>query len=287
MIPFEVIALSPYAREMLAEIANRRERKRFRDAEERVIEIRGWQPEDWNALCALYDTFFASSDRTRGFPPLNAQQRVSWIEALTSRGPNLVAYAGNRIIGHAALVAYDGGISHELVLFVHPDYRGATIGGTLLDALIEIAPRERVSRIWLIADRLHATSSGLYADRGFRRDVEHLAGGERWTLQLSSASQHGQPAAQLVAKLTIATRIRVQALLRAVRLVMIPLVCAVIIAVVSGNTHGRTLALVLAAAAVVFGIALQIRTIVFGHSSVSRRPNADTRRTGEWLARLR
>ena len=287
MIPFEVIALSPYAREMLAEIANRRERKRFSDKKHRVIEIRGWQAEDWTALCALYDAACTSPDRALAFPPLNAQQRASWLEALTSRGPNLVAYCGNRIIGHAALVAYDGGISHELVLFVHPDYRSASIGGTLLDALIQIAPRERVSRIWLIADRLSAASSALYASRGFRRDVDHLPGRELWTLAVSNTSQHWQSAVQLVAKLTMAARVRLQALVRAVRLVMIPLICAVIIALVSGNTHGRTLALVLAAASVVFGIAMQIRTIVFGHSSVTRTPNADTRHTGEWLARLR
>jgi L-amino acid N-acyltransferase YncA len=287
MIPFEVIALSPYAREMLAEIANRRERKRFQDAVQRVIEIGGWEAEDWTALSALYDSFFTSGDRARTFPPLNAQQRASWLEELTSRGPNFVARSGNRIVGHAALVAYDAGLSHELVLFVHPDYRGAGIGGALLDSLVQLAPRARVSRIWMVAEGQHASSSALYESRGFRRDRDHVPGRELWTLDVTATSRQWQRTEQLLAKLSTATRVRLFALLRAVRLVMIPLVCAVIIAVVSGDTHGRFLALILAAASLVFGIGVQMRAIVFGQPSATRAPNADTSRTGEWLARLR
>lgn len=287
MIPFEVIALSPYAREMLAEIANRRERKRFYDAEQRLIDIREWRADDWTAIRALYDTFFTSGDRARAFPPLNAQQRASWLEELTTRGPNLVASLGHRVIGHAALVAYDSGSSHELVLFVHPEYRGAGIGGSLLDVLVQMAPRARVSRIWLIADQPCAPSSALYERRGFRRDVEQVPGRELWTLDMRTTTPQWQRTEQLVAKVTAETRVRLQALLRALRVVMIPLVCAVVIAVVSGDTRGRMLALVLAAASVVFGIAMQMRAIVFGQSSAAQSPNADTRHTGEWLARLR
>ena len=230
MIPFEVIALSPYAREMLAEIAGRRAMKRFHDGAARLIEIRAWEPGDWSALTALYDAFLAAGDRTRGLPPLNAPQRASWLEELVTRGPNLTAWAGQRIVGHAALVAHDGGASHELVLFVHPDYREAGIGAALRDALRRVAPREGHGGRW---QRLH----------------------------------------RLVASATGAVGVRLLALIQAVRLAMIPLVCAVVIALVSADPRGRVLALIVAVASVVFGVGLQMRAIVFGPPHrANRRP---------------
>jgi GNAT superfamily N-acetyltransferase len=288
MIPFEVIALSPYAREMLAEIASRRALRRFYDAVDRLIEIRPWEGEDWTALTTLYDAFFAGLDRTRAFPPLNAHQRVSWLEQLTTRGPNLVAHAGNRIIGHAALIAYDGGVSHELVLFVHPDYRGAGIGGALLDAVLQVARREGVSRMWLTADRQHTLASGLYVQRGFRRELERVAGRELWTVDVREVTpQAWQRFERFAATAMGAMGVRLKAVVRAVRLVMIPLVCALITAAVSEDPRGRALALILAAISVLFGLAVQMRTIVFGKAAEPRVPNDAPKTTGEWLARLR
>lgn len=285
MIPFEVIALSPYAREMLAEIASRGAIKRFHDAKARLIEIRAWTPDDWTALTALYDAFFAPGDRVRALPPLNAPQRASWLEELIARGPNLVARAGNRIVGHAALVAYDGGTSHELVLFVHPDYREAGVGAALLDTLLQLAPREGVARMWLTADREFAAT--LYEPRGFRRDVERVAGREVWTLDVREIrGRRWQRAQRVVSKVTGEVGVRLGALAHAVRLVLIPLACAVIIAAVSEDPRGRVLALMLAIASVVFGICLQLRAIVFGSAPRRREPNDVPRTTGEWMARL-
>ena len=285
MIPFEVIALSPYAREMFAEIANRRAMKRFRDAAARLIEIRAWEPGDWTALTALYDAFFAPGDRLCALPPLNAPQRASWLEELIARGPNLVARAGNRIVGHAALVAYDGRASHELVLFIHPDYRQAGIGAALLDAVLQIAPREGVVRIWLTADR--ECSAVLYERRGFRRDVELVAGREVWTLAVRDIQgRRWQRIQRVVAVATGALGVRLLALVHAVRLVMIPLACALIIAVVSEHPRGRFLAIILAIASVVLGISLQMRAILFGPAGRRHVPNDIPRTTGEWMARL-
>src|SRR5919201_2307179 len=107
MITFEVIALSPYARDLLAETATRRG-DRFRDRQHRSIEIEDWQHDDWNGLLTMYGSFDLTQ-RPHGLTPLNPQQRAVWLEQLLSRGPNLVARHARRIVGHVALVAYDGG----------------------------------------------------------------------------------------------------------------------------------------------------------------------------------
>jgi GNAT superfamily N-acetyltransferase len=288
MIPFEVIALSPYAREMLADLASRRGATRFHDATQRVIDLRPWRAEDWSRLVALYDSFFAPGNRTRSFPPLNAQQRASWLEELTSRGPNVVAVAGTRIVGHAALVGYDSGISHELVLFVHPDYRNTGIGGALLDSALDSARREDFSRIWISGEREHGRIASLYESRGFQRGGESVAGREVLTLVLSDpAWQSWRVTERFVAAIGAAAWDRLGALARGLRVVMIPLVCALMIAVASEDPRGRALALVLAAAAVVFGIGIQMKAIIFGTAPRRRVPNEGLRSTAEWMARLR
>jgi GNAT superfamily N-acetyltransferase len=244
MIPFEVIALSPYARELFAEIGARKGVTRFRDTQQREIELRAWQGDDWSGVAALYDTFFPSADRRRALPALNAQQRTSWLEELTTRGPNAVALIGGRVIGHAALVGSDDARSHELVLFVHRDYRGAGIGRALHDAVLDLARREGV---------MASTPPSNLTDR------------------LVSAFGRG-------------VGVRLGAVLGAVRLVMIPLVCAATIAVVSEDPHGRTLAIILAVASLLFGLGVQMRTIVLGRPD--RPPLHPVANTGEWMARL-
>jgi GNAT superfamily N-acetyltransferase len=273
---------------MLAELSSRRGVTRFQDATQRAIDIRPWRGEDWSGLIALYDSVFAAGNGARSFPPLNAQQRASWLEELTSRGPNAVALAGARIIAHAALVGYDGGASHELVLFVHPDYRNTGIGGALLDSTIAGARREELSRIWISGEREYGRIASLYASRGFQRESQPVAGRDVLTLDLSNSRwPRWRVTERLVATIGAAAWDRLGALGRGLRLVMIPLVCALMIAIVSEDPRGRGLALILAAAAVLFGIGSQLKAIVFGTALRRRTPNELPRDTAEWMARLR
>jgi ribosomal protein S18 acetylase RimI-like enzyme len=174
MIPFEVIALSPYAREWLTEHARRRRGRRLRDRLRRVIEVGEAQPDDWNGLLSLYSSF-GFAQRTQGMPSLGPDRQAAWVDELLKRGPNVVARFAGRIIGHAALVAYDHATSYELVVFVHRDYQGVGIGGAVLDALLRLARRRGVERVWLTVERENRRAAALYRGRGFRPLRDHSA----------------------------------------------------------------------------------------------------------------
>jgi GNAT superfamily N-acetyltransferase len=241
MIPFEVIALSPYARELLVESARRRRNRRVRDARNRPIEIGPWQPYDWRGLIALYGLV----DLPQGVRklPLNPQQRVVWLEHLLSRGPNVVARCDGRIVGHAAVITYDRGASHELMVFVHPDFQDAGIEAAVTDDALRLARREGI-------------------------DVSHLL----------------TPTFSII---TSASRTGLRAVFGGLRFVMIPLICALVIAVASQDSRGRAFAIALAIASIVFGLAVQLRELARGRSSAERVPNDSPGDAGAWMARLR
>ena len=237
MIPLEVIALSPYAREWAAEQARRSARRRFRDQLHRDIELGEWEPGDWAGLVSLYGSFDAA--RTAwARPPVGEERRAVWMEQLLSRGPSVVARAAGRIVGHAALVAFNRGDSQELVVFVHPDYRSAGIVTALVDALRRFARRQGVT-----TRALPATSP--------RRSTSWTRG----------------PAA-----LGAAGRTRLRAVVDAVRMVMIPLVCAIVIAVASEDPRGRALAIAMVFVSLGFGLLVNGRAIV-GVRSRGSAPN--------------
>jgi GNAT superfamily N-acetyltransferase len=267
MIPFEVIALSPYAREMFARSG--RGGRPFRDRQSRLIELGTWQPNDWGELMALYSAPDLHRD-SHALPLLKSERRAVWLDQVLSRGPSLVARCGSKVVGHAALVAYDGGLSHELILFVHRDYRDAGIGGALLDTALHLGPREGIGRIWLTTAHGDDRACALYRGRGFRATSgtddapSGLAQGEEvWTLDLRELSRPKEPPTKAGAAASALT-IRFRALRHALRLVMIPFVCALVIALVSEDPRGRALALVLAFASLAFGIAMHAREILLG-----------------------
>jgi ribosomal protein S18 acetylase RimI-like enzyme len=291
MIPLEVIALSPYAREWAAELARRSARRRFRDHLHRDIEIGEWEPGDSPALLALYRSDDARPS-IRELSLFSEERRAVWLEQLLSRGPNVVARAAGRIVGHAALVAYDRGDSHELAVFVNPEYRGAGIAGALVDALLDSARRQGVDHIWLTVDQDNHRAASLYFSRGFRiaRDdsAERTAaaswGVDVWTLALADITR--RTASSWKDVLSAANRGRLRAVANALRLVMIPLVCAVVVAVASEDPRGRALAIVLAVVAVGFGFVVHRRAIIRGRTG-GRVPNDRPLTTGEWMARVR
>jgi GNAT superfamily N-acetyltransferase len=145
MIPPEVVALSPYAPAWVARSArrSRRSRQHVRDRRGRVVEIGEWQPEDWDGLLAMYLSL-DPAQRTQGLPPLGEERQAVWLDQLLGRGPNVVARADGRVVGHAALVSDDGGGPYELVVFVHHGYQDAGIGGALVGAVRWLARRMSV-----------------------------------------------------------------------------------------------------------------------------------------------
>ena len=257
MIPFEVIALSPYARELVTELSSRKGVRNMRDDRGRVIEVRAGRPADSSAVEALYDAYLASGEGTRAFRLLTARQRASWIEELTS-GDNIVARSSSHVVAHAALLARDEDASRELVLFVHPDYRHAGIGRELLDWVLEAARRIGASRVWFRAQPGYECSARLFARRGFRREGERVDGRESWAVDLTAERSPRWPVTERLVDATAGVlRVPIATLLRGLRIAMIPLVCALVIAAASEDPRGRVLGFTLAILSVLFGVGVQ------------------------------
>jgi len=138
----------------------------FADGAGREIEVRVFDGET-GALVEMYQTL-DPADRSQGIPPRNEKRLVSWVETLTGEGLNLVAWHGDRAVGHAVLMPMDEK-RWELAIFVHSDYQEARIGTRLLECLFGYGKECGVERVWLSVERHNSVALNLYESMGFER----------------------------------------------------------------------------------------------------------------------
>jgi ribosomal protein S18 acetylase RimI-like enzyme len=143
----------------------------FTDEEGREIEIRAFQNEPENrdggaAFEAVVEMYadFDPADRAQGIPPATEERVREWFTGLLE-GLNVVAWHGDRAVGHATLVP-DGDAS-ELAIFVHQDYQRAGIGSKLIRGLLGHGRVEGVEKVWLSVERWNHAAVNLYESVGF------------------------------------------------------------------------------------------------------------------------
>lgn len=139
--------------------------KTITDDERRVIRFRSAasSPDERDSLAAMYDTF-GPSGRAQGIPPANDRRRQQWLDRIEA-GVTVVAWHGERAVGHGILLGDES--DHELALFVHPEYRGAGIGSTLLETLLGHGRAAGVERVWLSVEQTNRPAVHLYREAGF------------------------------------------------------------------------------------------------------------------------
>lgn len=139
----------------------------FEDREGREIEIRVYDEEWFDALCAMYDTF-DPADRAQGIPPAREERVRSWLDVILDEGQDVIAVDNEtgRVVGHATLVP-DGNEGTELAIFVHQDYQGAGIGARLIRALLGHGKEQGVTKVWLTVERWNHPAVNLYEAVGF------------------------------------------------------------------------------------------------------------------------
>ncbi|MFB6131341.1 MAG: N-acetyltransferase family protein [Salinigranum sp.] len=139
----------------------------FTDAEGREIEVCAHEGNDETreALVEMY-LAFDPADRAQGIPPSKEGRIREWLDAILGEGClNVIAWHGDRAIGHATLVP--DGDAYELAIFVLQDYQGAGIGTTLIRALLGHGEEEDVERVWLSVERWNHPAMALYKKIGF------------------------------------------------------------------------------------------------------------------------
>jgi ribosomal protein S18 acetylase RimI-like enzyme len=147
----------------------------FTDQEGREITVRTYDG-DFDALLGMYDEF-GDPDRAQGLPPRGETRRRSWLQSLVPEGVHVVAVHGAIAVGHAALVPMDG-TTHELVVFVRPDYQLAGIGSRLVGHLLGAGRVSGVERVWLTVHRHNRVAKRLYRSTGF----EVTSRGREWEM---------------------------------------------------------------------------------------------------------
>ena len=139
----------------------------FADRNGREIEARALRRDgDFDAVVEMY-TDFDPADRAQGVPPVGEERVREWLDKLLEGdGYNVVAWHGDRVVGHATLVP-DGEAAYELAIFVHQEYQGAGIGTELIEALLGAGQADGVEVVWLTVERWNRPAVALYEKMGF------------------------------------------------------------------------------------------------------------------------
>jgi Acetyltransferase (GNAT) family. len=136
----------------------------FVDGAGREITVRPYDPEDFEGLVRMYETF-DPAQRAQGTPPLGTDGIREWLTGLLD-GVNVVAIHGDRPVGHVSFVPDDTG-RHELAIFVHQEFQRAGIGTNLMAAGLGHARRSGVSYVWLSVESWKRDIQRFYARAGF------------------------------------------------------------------------------------------------------------------------
>ncbi|WP_255198266.1 GNAT family N-acetyltransferase [Halorarius litoreus] len=148
----------------------------FEDKEGRALTVRQYGAPDapvddeHEALVEMY-VAFDPEDRAQGIPPVGETGVRRWLdEILTDDCFNVVAWHGDRAVGHATLVPDLGDApdpAYELAIFVLADYQAAGIGTRLMKTLLGLGREQGVEHVWLTVERWNRPAVALYENVGF------------------------------------------------------------------------------------------------------------------------
>jgi RimJ/RimL family protein N-acetyltransferase len=122
--------------------------------------------EDFPSLLEMYRTF-SPKPASQGLPPEDPETCQNWLKTLFRIGLNALAWRGDRVIGHVALIADAKGKSGELVIFVDQNYRNLGIGTELARFVLEKFGDLDIELVWATVRVLNFIAIKLYRKVGF------------------------------------------------------------------------------------------------------------------------
>lgn len=122
--------------------------------------------EDYPSLFEMY-LHFSPKPASQGVPPEDPEICRNWLKNLLGIGINLLAWRGNRVIGHAALIPDSKGKSGEFVVFVDQDNRNLGIGTELTRLTLERSRQLGFESVWLTVPLTNFIAIKLYKKIGF------------------------------------------------------------------------------------------------------------------------
>jgi GNAT superfamily N-acetyltransferase len=123
--------------------------------------------EDFLNLLEMYRDF-SPKPASQGLPPEDPEICQDWVKKLFDTGQNLLAWRGESIVGHAALIPNMKGKSGEFVIFVKQNHRNLGIGTELTRFTLEKSRQLGLDSIWLMVNIRNFIAVKLYKKLGFK-----------------------------------------------------------------------------------------------------------------------
>jgi GNAT superfamily N-acetyltransferase len=110
---------------------------------------------------------FSPKPASQGLPPEDLGTCEKWVKDILEIGVNVLAWRGEEIIGHAALIPDGKRKTGEFIIFVHQDCRNQGVGTQLTKWSFEQARRLGLESIWLTVAMNNFIAIRLYRKLGF------------------------------------------------------------------------------------------------------------------------
>lgn len=140
---------------------------RFETKSGTALLVRPYEADDMDPLVRMYDDFDQYS-RSMGLPPSGVSKIENWLDRLTERGWNLVAFDGNRAIGHVAVVPSDS-VDHrwKFLIYVHQEYQNEGVGSEMIKQLVAYADERDGNELALEVSTGNERAITVYKNIGF------------------------------------------------------------------------------------------------------------------------
>ncbi|AGB36598.1 GNAT family N-acetyltransferase [Natronococcus occultus] len=140
---------------------------RFESKTGAALLVRSYEAGDFDPLVRMYDEFDQYS-RSMGLPPNGVSKIESWLDQLTSTGWNLVAFDGDRAIGHVAVVPSES-VDHrwKFLIYVHQEYQNEGVGSEMLKQLVAYADEKDGNELALEVSTGNKRAITVYKNIGF------------------------------------------------------------------------------------------------------------------------
>jgi RimJ/RimL family protein N-acetyltransferase len=122
--------------------------------------------EDFPAVLEMYRTF-SPKPASQGLPPEDPEVCQNWVKTLFDIGVNVLAWRGDSVIGHVALIPDVERKSGELVTFVYQNHRNLGVGTEQTRFALEKSGDLGFELVWLAVRVLNFVAIKLYKKLGF------------------------------------------------------------------------------------------------------------------------
>jgi GNAT superfamily N-acetyltransferase len=121
---------------------------------------------DFSSIMDMYRVF-SPRPASQGLPPEEPGTCEKWVRDILDIGINVLAWRGEEVIGHAALIPDGRGKTGEFIIFVHQDWRNLGVGTELTKWIFERARGLHLESVWLTVAMTNFIAIKLYRKLGF------------------------------------------------------------------------------------------------------------------------